>query len=98
MKLSRGAVLSLLQSLLALVLGFVAVSGVNVMAGRLMTVLLRGSLDASGLPLTAAAKAIYLPVLFLAGMAGAFVVVLVAPRVSVLEAVNEVLTPPDAGP
>jgi hypothetical protein len=87
MKISRGSVLSLLQSLLALVLGFAAVSGVNVMAGRVLTVLLPGSLDTQGLPLTAQAQGAYLPILFLAGMAGAFVVVLVAPRAPVVHAV-----------
>jgi hypothetical protein len=75
-----------LQSALALVLGFTAVLLTNIAAGRMLNVLLPGSLDPEGLPVTMLAQGLYLPVLFLAGMAGALLVVVGAPRKPVAHA------------
>jgi hypothetical protein len=72
--------LLVLQSAFALVLGFAAVVLTNMAAGRVLSAVLPGSLDPEGLPVTTLAQGLYLPVLFLAGMAGAFVVVVGAPR------------------
>jgi hypothetical protein len=80
-------VLSVLQSLLALFLGFEAVGRVNAAGAPVIEAVLPGSMGANGLPLTAPAQALFLAVLFLAGMAGAFVVVLIAPRAAVIHAV-----------
>jgi len=78
--------LLLLQSALALVVGFTAVVLTNMAAGRVLNALLPGSLDPEGLPLTTVAQGLYLPVLFLAGLAGAFLVVIGAPRKPVVHA------------
>jgi hypothetical protein len=75
--------LTALQSGLALLAGFTAVVLVNMAAARMLDAVLPGSLNAEGLPLTPLAQGLYLPVLFLAGMAGAFLVVFVAPRAPV---------------
>jgi hypothetical protein len=78
--------LLVLQSALALVVGFTAVVLTNMAAGRVMNAVLPGSLDPEGLPVTTLAQGLYLPVLFLAGMAGAFLVVVAAPRKPVVHA------------
>lgn len=78
--------LLVLQSALALVAGFTAVVLINLAAGRLLNAALPGSLDPEGLPLTTLAQGLYLPVLFMAGMAGAFLVVFGAPRKPVAHA------------
>jgi hypothetical protein len=87
MKPSHARILSLLQSVLAIALGVVAVMIVNLPAASIVEPLFPGSLDPDGLPLTAPAQALFLPILFLAGLAGALVVVLVAPRAPVGHAV-----------
>jgi hypothetical protein len=75
------SVVVVLRSPLALVLGFVAVSLVNLGGAPVLDALLPpGALAPDGLPASALAQAVYLPVLFLAGVAGAFLVVLVAAR------------------
>jgi hypothetical protein len=79
MKLLK-ATLTALQSVLALLAGLMVVVLVNVAAARMLDALLPGSLNAEGLPLTPLAQGLYLPILFLAGMAGAFLVVFGAPR------------------
>jgi hypothetical protein len=79
--------LSLLQSVLALVLGFMAVGQVNMVGAPVIDAVLPGSMGADGLPLTAPAQVLFLAVLFLAGMAGAFMVVLIAPRAAMMHAV-----------
>jgi hypothetical protein len=78
--------LLVLQSALALVVGFAAVVLINMAAGQVLDAALPGSLDPDGLPLTTLAQGLYLPVLFLAGMAGAFLVVFGAPRKPVAHA------------
>gem|GEM_PF-6985492 len=83
MKPSHAWVLTGLQSVLAIVLGVIAVMIVNLPAASIVEPLFPGSLDPDGMPLTAEAQGAFLPILFLAGMAGAFVVVLVAPRAPV---------------
>jgi hypothetical protein len=65
---------------LAVVMGVAAVVLINMGAGWVLNAVLPGSLDPEGLPVTVLAQGLYLPVLFLAGMAGAFLVVLGAPR------------------
>jgi hypothetical protein len=75
--------LTALQSVLALLAGFTAVVLVNMAAGRMLEAVLPGSLNPEGLPLTTLAQGLYLPILFLAGMAGAFLVVFGAPRAPV---------------
>jgi hypothetical protein len=87
MKPSNARVLSLLQSVLAIGLGVVALVIVNLPAASIVESLLPGSLDPDGMPLTAEAQVAFLPILFLAGMAAAFVVVFVAPRAPVGHAV-----------
>jgi hypothetical protein len=87
MKPSYARVLPLLQSLLAIALGVIAVMIVNLPAASIIESLFPGSLDPDGMPLTAGAQGAFLPILFLAGIAGAFVVVLVAPRAPVGHAV-----------
>jgi len=87
MKPFYARMLPLLQSVLAIALGVVAVMIVNLPAASIVEALFPGSLDADGLPLTAPAQALFLPILFLAGVAGAFVVVLVAPRAPIGHAV-----------
>jgi hypothetical protein len=86
MKRSYGWALSGLQSVLAIALGFIAVILVNLPAASLVEPLFPGSLDPDGMPRTAPAQALFLPIIFLAGVAGAFVVVLVAPRAPVAHA------------
>jgi hypothetical protein len=78
--------LLVLQSAFALVLGFAAVVLTNMAAGRVLNAVLPGSLDPDGLPITSLAQGLYLPILFLAGMAGAFLVVVGAPRKPVVHA------------
>jgi hypothetical protein len=78
--------LLVLQSAFALVLGFAAVVLTNIAAGRVLGAVLPGSLDPEGLPVTTLAQGLYLPVLFLAGMAGVFLVVVGAPRKPVVHA------------
>jgi hypothetical protein len=78
--------LLVLQSAFALVLGFAAVVLTNIAAGRVLSAVLPGSLDPEGLPVTTLAQGLYLPVLFLAGMAGVFLVVVGAPRKPVVHA------------
>jgi hypothetical protein len=75
-----------LQSAFALVAGLAAVVLTNMAAGRVLNAVLPGSLDPDGLPITSLAQGLYLPVLFLAGMVGAFLVVVVAPRKPVVHA------------
>jgi predicted alpha/beta hydrolase len=87
MKPSTTRVLSLLQSVLAIGLGVIAVMIVNLPAAPIVDSLFPGSVDPGGMPLTAEAQGAFLPILFLAGMAGAFLVVLVAPRAPVGHAV-----------
>jgi hypothetical protein len=86
MKRSSTRALWPLQSVLAIALGVIAVMIVNMPAASIVEGLFPGSLDPDGLPLTAPAQALFLPILFLAGVAGAFVVVLVAPRAPVVHA------------
>jgi hypothetical protein len=78
--------LLVLQSAFALVAGLTAVVLTNMAGGWVLNAVLPGSLDADGLPITALAQGLYLPVLFLAGMAGAFLVVVAAPRKPVVHA------------
>jgi hypothetical protein len=78
--------LLVLQSALALVVGFTAVVLTNMAAGRVLNAVLPGSLDPDGLPVTTLAQGLYLPVLFLAGLTGAFLVVVAAPRKPVVHA------------
>jgi hypothetical protein len=85
MKLLKISLL-VLQSVLALVVGFAAVVLINMAASRVLNAALPGSVDPEGLPLTTLAQGLYLPVLFLAGMAGAFLVVFGAPRAPVAHA------------
>jgi hypothetical protein len=85
MKLLKLSLL-VLQSALALVVGFTAVVLTNLAAGRVLHALLPGSLDPDGLPVTTLAQGLYLPILFLAGMAGAFLVVVGSPRKPVVHA------------
>jgi hypothetical protein len=87
MKPSYARVLPLLQSVLAIALGVIAVMIVNLPAASIVESLFPGSLGPDGMPLTAEAQGALLPIIFLAGMAGAFVVVLVAPRALVGHAV-----------
>jgi hypothetical protein len=75
-----------LQSALALVVGLAAVVLTNMAAGRVLNAVLPGSLDPDGLPITTLAQGLYLPVLFLAGLTGAFLVVVGAPRKPVVHA------------
>jgi hypothetical protein len=85
MKLLKMSLL-VLQSALALVVGFTAVVLINMAAAQVLNATLPGSLDPEGLPLTTLAQGLYLPVLFMAGMAGAFLVVFGAPRAPVAHA------------
>jgi hypothetical protein len=78
--------LLMLQSAFALVVGLAAVVLTNMAAGRVLNAVLPGSLDPDGLPITTLAQGLYLPVLFLAGLAGAFLVVVGAPRRPVVHA------------
>jgi hypothetical protein len=85
MKLLKMSLL-VLQSALALVVGFTAVVLINMAAAQVLNATLPGSLDPEGLPLTTLAQGLFLPVLFMAGMAGAFLVVFGAPRAPVAHA------------
>jgi hypothetical protein len=78
--------LLMLQSAFALVVGLAAVVLTNMAAGPVLNAVLPGSLDPDGLPITTLAQGLYLPVLFLAGLAGAFLVVVGAPRRPVVHA------------
>jgi hypothetical protein len=78
--------LPVLLSALALVVGFTAVVLTNLAAELMLNAVLPGSLDPEGLPVTTLAQALYSPVLFLAGMAGAFLVVVGAPRKPIVHA------------
>lgn len=83
-----GTVVTVLRSPLAIVLGFVAVGLVKLAATPLIgAVLPPGALTSEGLPLSPLAQMVSLPALFIAGMAGAFLVVLVAPRAPAAHAV-----------
>jgi hypothetical protein len=85
MKLLKMLLLGL-QSALALVVGLAAVVLANMAAGGVLNAVLPGSLDPDGLPITTLAQGLYLPVLFLAGMVGAFLVVVGVPRKPVVHA------------
>jgi hypothetical protein len=87
MKPFHARTLLLLRSALAIGLGVIAVMIVNLPAASIVGSLFPGSLDPGGMPLTAEAQGAFLPILFLAGVAGAFVVVLLAPRAPVGHAV-----------
>lgn len=68
------------RSLVAVVVGFAVVVLVNFVGGLLLESLFLEARTAGGVPLTAPAQGADLVMLFLAGLAGAFVVVLMAPR------------------
>jgi hypothetical protein len=80
--------LSLVLSLVAILLGYVAVWLVNLAGGWLLDALLPGSRTPGGIPLTTAAQIADLFVLFAAGLAGGFVVVLAAPRAPGIHALS----------
>jgi len=70
---------SLLFSVLALFLAMAAVILVNLPGPALIEAAFPGSLGPDEMPLTTSARLLLLAIVFVAGMAGAFVVVIVAP-------------------
>jgi hypothetical protein len=87
MKVSRASVRPVLQSVIALFLGLFVVALVNAPAPALIDAVIPGSVGADGIPLTAPGQVLFLPLLFLAGMAGAFTVVIAAPGSPIIHAI-----------